>query len=142
MAATDRERELTDRGRQHVRLVAERFVTRNELGALKVFASPLVRAQQTAEIWMDVLGMQSAFEVDPDISPEGNVVSFSRRLSEQQGAWLVVSHFPFVPFLASFLLTGQKERARIATPTGTIISLAPDAEPGRPGTYRLASVDN
>ena len=142
MAASDFERPLTDSGRKHVRQVAERFAARNEMGSLKILASPLKRAQQTAQIWADVLGMPMMITTEAGITPEGNVIQFARKLAEQNAAWLVVSHFPFVPSLASLLMTGQKERVRISVPTGTVISLMPDMEPGRMGEYRLLSVDN
>lgn len=141
-AATDAERPLTENGRAHVRTVAERFAAVNDPRGLKIIASPLLRAQQTAEIWAEVLGGGITIHKDHGVVPEGNVISFTRRLAEQECPWLVASHFPFVPTMASFLLTGQKDRVRLSVPTGTIIALQPEGEPGRAGAYSLLGMDS
>ncbi|MGB0371476.1 MAG: phosphohistidine phosphatase SixA [Opitutales bacterium] len=142
MAATDEERPLTEHGQSHVRLVAERFRERYEIGSLKIVASPLLRAQQTAQIWNDVLGKKLKIQTEDLVVPEGNVVQFARKLESQDAAWLVVSHFPFVPGLASYLTSGQRDRVRFAVPTGTVIALAPEGKTGRPGSYRIYGIDN
>ena len=142
MAATDAERALTERGRAHVGMIAQRFAKRFEIGSLKILASPLVRAQETAQIWNQTLGQNLPIEIEPMIVPEGNVVRFARLLESQDSALLVVSHFPFVPALASYLISGQKDRVSIAVPTGTVITLVPEGEPGHPGSYQLLGIDN
>lgn len=142
MASTDEERPLTESGRSHVRSVAERFRERHEFGSLKILASPYLRAQQTAKIWNEALGQSLIIYTEPNIVPEGNVIRFARALEMQDSAYLVVSHFPFVPGLASYLVSGQRDRVRISVPTGTVITLSPEGEPGRPGSYRLLEIDN
>ena len=142
LAATDAARPLTDLGRAHVWQVAERFAEMNPMHGVKIIASPLLRAQQTAEIWAEVIGQEMAIQTHPGVAPEGNIVAFARALASQDCPWLIASHYPFVPAMASFLLTGQKGRVRLSVPTGTIISLQPEGEPGRAGAYSLLGLDN
>ena len=141
-AATDAQRPLTDRGRAHVEEVAKRFVEQQMPLPAMILASPLLRAQQTAEIWAAVLGNAVKIVTEPMVVPEGNIISFSRKLADQDQPWLVASHFPFVPGLASYLLAGQKDRVHLSVPTGTIISLEPEAEPERAGAYRMLGLDS
>lgn len=141
IAPTDESRPLTESGRSHVISVAKRFCGRQDWGSLRIYASPYLRAQQTAAIWKEVLGWQREIVEEPGVTPEGNVIQFTRKLSTQDCAWLVVSHYPFVPTLASYLLTGQRDRVQLTVRTGTIISLSPEGPLGRPGGYCMDGLE-
>jgi phosphohistidine phosphatase len=61
-AASDRERRLTDRGREQARTVA-RFCARHDLYPERILTSPMIRAQQTAQIVADALKIADRVEI-------------------------------------------------------------------------------
>src|SRR6202008_5044885 len=61
-AASDGERQLTERGREQARTVG-RFCARNDLYPEKIITSPLARAQQTAKIVADELKVTNRVQV-------------------------------------------------------------------------------
>jgi phosphohistidine phosphatase len=61
-AASDGERQLTDRGREQARTIG-RFCARNDLYPEKILTSPLARALQTAKIVADELKVADRVQV-------------------------------------------------------------------------------
>lgn len=104
-AASDHDRPLTENGiAQTKALVAKHWDDLKDINA--IWASPLVRAQQTAQIYADALHceIQTHTYLTPDAMPK-NVL---RKLSKAGlDKLLVVSHQPLVGDLASLLVEGN-----------------------------------
>lgn len=101
---------LTDRGRDQARAAAERLAGR---GITRILSSPLTRAQQTAEIVADRLGL--SVETEPDLIEKGfgestpdvahRVRDLLKRLPDD-GTTLAVTHGDTL-VIAIELLTGE-----------------------------------
>ena len=104
-AESDYSRPLTDRGITQTRRLLEEHI--EELKTIRsIWASPLLRAQQTAKIYADVLAceVQTQTFLTPDSSPASVLRQLEKVDSDQL---LLVSHQPLVGELASFLLEGN-----------------------------------
>ncbi|WP_191485167.1 phosphohistidine phosphatase SixA [Pseudomonas sp. FEN] len=102
-ARSDAERALTTRGRQQVLRSAAHLIGQ-PLSA--IYASPYLRAQQTAELVREVLGFEAEIITVPWLTPESNPQDVSRRLDGAHDL-LLVSHQPLVGNLLSFLQHGH-----------------------------------
>ncbi len=77
-----------------------------------VWHSPKARAEETAQIVADVLGMDKAcFQIQPELVPEGSVDSVRQQIEAaakngRLAHLLIVSHFPFLPSLLASLTAG------------------------------------
>jgi phosphohistidine phosphatase len=98
----DSERELTDNGRKEVLRSAERLLGQP---LTAIYASPYLRAQETAQLVREVLGFEPEIRtvewLTPDTEPD--------KVAEQMVAVsdvLLVSHNPLVGNLLSYLQHG------------------------------------
>ena len=98
----DSERELTDNGRKEVLKVAAELVGQPLTG---IYASPYLRAQETAHLVREILGFEPEIRtvewLTPDTEPD--------KVAEQMVAVsnvLLVSHNPLVGNLLSYLQHG------------------------------------
>lgn len=114
---TDAARELTPRGCQEIR------VTSRQLGGQpleRMLVSPLVRAQQSAQLVREVLGYAGPWQTVDWIVPEAPARQALARLDAFEGEHLLlVTHQDFVGELAG-LLTGE---APLVMPTGSLVRL-------------------
>ncbi|MGH1487626.1 MAG: phosphohistidine phosphatase SixA [Cellvibrionaceae bacterium] len=118
-ADSDAARELTDSGRQDVMDMIERCQA--ELANIdEIWASPYVRAQQTAMIAADKLG--KSLVTQNWLTPTDNTDNVLTSLREAEKTILLVSHQPLV---------------------GTLVDRFADLEPGRyrMGTSAIACVE-
>ncbi|WP_263142886.1 histidine phosphatase family protein [Pseudomonas sp. RIT-PI-AD] len=107
-ARSDAERRLTPAGRAAV-LRSARHLEGRPLQA--IFASPYVRAQQSAALVREALGFRDAVVTLPWITPESVPRQALDRLAEYRaGEWLLVTHQPFVGSLLSLLLHGHVQQ--------------------------------
>lgn len=107
-ARTDAERHLTLRGRKEAGQAAVQLEGR-PLQA--ILASPYVRAQQTAEVVRETLGLPMAITTVPWLTPDSDPREALRRLDVYEGREvLLVSHQPFIGDLAGLLLHGHLEQ--------------------------------
>lgn len=103
---TDDARNLTSKGRADVAASVQQSLT--ELIQLEeIWASPLVRAQQTAHIVRDILlaqGVHVAIKTTDLITPESNPAGlFDELQASKLNSILLASHMPFVgDFLDAF----------------------------------------
>lgn len=104
-ADSDFSRPLTDRGVVQTRaLVEENLSTLNEVA--QIWASPLLRAQQTAQVYRELLGLD--IQTQPFITPESSPKQVLRQLSKSAADnLLIVSHQPLVGELVSLLVEGN-----------------------------------
>lgn len=107
-AVSDAARNLTLRGRDATTTLAQALI-KKAIAPTQIWASPLVRAQQTAHILQNVLRLQLGFAHDvqqcPAIVPEGNVRQCVELLQQCASSECIalVSHQPFVTQLISWL---------------------------------------
>lgn len=98
----DELRELTERGRGDVSDVVARH--KDELKNVSlILHSPLVRAQQTAEIVFRQLESSPRVEESPLIRPGSNVEMFADYLASAAEEILICTHNPFVAELVHYL---------------------------------------
>lgn len=99
----DFDRALTPSGRDRVRSVAQKLAEMDEVPKL-VVASPLVRAQQTADIVAREL-KTAAIETERDLAPGGDGVTFVRSAATLgRKRLMVVGHEPDLSDLVTQLL--------------------------------------
>lgn len=112
-AHNDAGRELTARGRADVANVAQRFAAMN-IQLQRCFASPYVRAAQTAELFLPEAQQTIAVESTPVLMPEVRasiVMDFLEGVREQEV--LLVSHNPLVSELNALLIDGDISQMHI-----------------------------
>lgn len=107
--ANDDDRPLVEKGRQRTAQVAQRLKT---LGVTfdHVLTSPLVRAQQTAEI-LQAEGLTPAIAVCADLAPDGDLKAWLSWLAtwqrqHPQGTVAIVGHEPDLSRWAQVLVAG------------------------------------
>jgi phosphohistidine phosphatase len=105
--SSDAERELTEEGKikTHAALSAARKM---KLAAPElVIASPLVRAQQTAEIAMEVFARGAAFETSDTVTPMADITETMSLIADRSKKYrsvMLVGHDPHLSSLGSALL--------------------------------------
>jgi phosphohistidine phosphatase len=103
----DAERELTEEGKEktHAALLAAKKM---KLAAPElVIASPLVRAQQTAQIALEVFAHGAKFETSDLIKPSSDITQTMTLIAERSkkhGSMMLVGHDPHLSTFASALL--------------------------------------
>lgn len=116
-AGDDAARELTSRGRQQVGVMGA-FLRKQPVP--KVYASPYVRAQQSARL----LGLASGGIVTvPWLVPETEPMEVLRQLGDcRQPSVLLVAHQPLLGELAGLLVHGNRRQA-LALGTANLVEL-------------------
>lgn len=124
----DHARRLTPRGGREAETMARWLVQRVAEGELlmpRLYASPYVRAQQTAQMLCDALGC--SLETLDFITPDDSANAVSDWLLEQpEGApIMLVSHMPLVGNLAGLLVEGSSDQG-VGFPTAAIAEFKAD----------------
>lgn len=132
---TDAERNLTAAGRVEVERAAA-HLQGQPLQA--ILASPYQRAQQTAEIVRQALGLSGSVETVPWLTPESDpadALLYLDRRSEQHV--LLVTHQPFVGVFGGWLVSGHRD-APIPMATASLAEL--EGEHVAAGLMRLVAL--
>ncbi|MGO2241403.1 MAG: phosphohistidine phosphatase SixA [Halomonas sp.] len=121
----DHARQLTPRGVQEAEAMTNwlaQRVAKGELPMPRLYASPYVRAQQTAQVLCDALGI--GLETLDFITPDDAPATVGNWLLEQaEGApIMLVSHMPLVGNLAGWLVKGSRAQG-VGFPTAAIAEL-------------------
>jgi phosphohistidine phosphatase SixA len=130
--ADDTQRPITDRGRRRHRRVARRLRRRRLVPTLH-FASPWLRAWQTAELTAEVAGgavpvVMPALAAPPDLA----ALAAGIGAPGAQAIVALVGHEPWLSHLASLLLAGDPTDVSIDFPKSGVLGLGCDAvAPGR-----------
>lgn len=139
LRAVDAERALTANGVAQAKLTAAWLQRQIGAagGATKLLASPYRRAQQTAAVLSDALGVavQTSAEITPDVDPRNALRAVDAAAAGSE--WLVVvSHMPLVAALARWL-----EEGSLGSGQGFMLAEARilEAEVPGPGTATLHS---
>ncbi len=101
---TDEARELTEKGREDTRRVVSARIAYMQ-SITEIWASPLVRAQQTAHIaasYFPALKIQTSELIIPESSP-AIAMDWLQSINQQNLSILLVSHQPFVGELVNNL---------------------------------------
>lgn len=107
-AASDPQRRLTETGRQEALQMARRLAGQ-PLDI--ILASPYVRAQQTAELVRQQLGMRRSITTVDWLTPDDDPLEALDRLAERsEGNILLVSHQPLVGQLISLVVDGHRQQ--------------------------------
>lgn len=131
----DAERELTGRGHEEAQRMAAWLVARDELAGLRLLASPYRRAQQTAAIIGEALGVP--VETLPIITPDDapSMVADWLLAQPEGRPLMLVSHMPLVGALTGLLVEGRVDRGP-GFPTAALAEL--EAEVWAAGCARLS----
>lgn len=132
-AASDAERQLTDKGVAQSRAMAEHLKAEPPA---KVISSPLVRACQTAFNVMEPLQHEVPFETCDLLTPDEDPRLVTEWINKQghPGPLLLVTHNPLVSLLVSWLVNGHLQGS-ISLATADIVCLS--LETAAPGSAQL-----
>lgn len=100
----DPEKGLSDKGHADTIRIAE-VAKAYEIPVLKIIHSGKTRAEQTALIFNETLGVKNPCECVDGINPLDDVTAFANRIDPQSNE-MVVGHLPFMERLVSHLTTG------------------------------------
>lgn len=132
-ARSDAERALTERGRKEVRRSAEHLRGRP---LQHILASPYLRAQQTAEIVREALGLTLPLITVDWATPDDSPREAANRLDDYPGECLLVSHNPLLGSLSGLLIHGHLQQP-LGLHTASLVAL--DGEP-IPGLMQLSGL--
>lgn len=122
----DSERVLTRRGRAEVNGVAKSMLEAGENAEL-IIASPYQRAQQTAQLFAESWGVETAIQTELSIIPSGNIELAEQVLrSLDVQSVLIASHMPMVAYLTARLAPASPV-AGFGTANVAKIRLTPDS---------------
>ena len=103
------ERPLTDSGAKEVEQIAAWF-TSTKLPVDEIRHSGKLRAQQTAEIFAQHLGLPELPAETPGLNPNDDVQPVADSLSRETKSLMLVGHLPFMGRLVRCLVVGDPEQ--------------------------------
>jgi phosphohistidine phosphatase len=126
----DEDRPLTDKGKEKTHKVAERLYAINVRWD-RILTSPLIRAQQTAEI-LKAAGLSEEIETFPPLAPSGKVQDWldwyeQWRYNENKISLALVGHQPNLGNWAETLLWGSATGRFLLKKAGVIGLNLPEA---------------
>jgi phosphohistidine phosphatase len=125
-ARSDAERALTEHGRKEVRKSAKRL--RGEVLA-HILVSPYRRAQQSAELVRETLGLDLPLTTLDWLTPDDDPRLVASRLDAVPGNCLLVSHNPLLGHLGGFLQHGHLQEPLLLH-TASLAELEGETIPG------------
>lgn len=108
-SSSDAERKLTEEGRDKVTSVAKALVEMEFDAPAIMLTSPLVRAQETAEIIRSVFAKTASLGISPQLEPSADIthtMSVVFQLAQQFESIMLVGHEPHLSTFGGALLTG------------------------------------
>ena len=81
-----------------------------------------LRAQQTADIFAEPLGIQA--QTVPGLAPKDDVVSIAGGIESEAGDMMLVGHLPFLERLAALLTSGSADISHVTLDAGALLELA------------------
>ncbi len=103
----DPEKGLTDLGKEETERMAT-VAKGYRIPVQKLVHSGKKRAEQTAEIYQEVLALNNPMEKISGINPRDDVQAFAATIDPQKN-WMVVGHLPFMERFVAFLTTGSAD---------------------------------
>lgn len=108
-AEVDEIRQLSKRGEQQVRVMADFLRRGAQFEPAEIWHSSLVRARQTAEQLAARMKLAAPLTLMPDLEPEADPRAVARRIKATDRPLAIVGHEPHLSALASLLVTGKAE---------------------------------
>jgi phosphohistidine phosphatase len=104
----DSSRALTEKGKEEIEVIAQWMASR-EFSFDSIVTSPLIRAQETAEIVATGIGDEKKLEIWPSLSLSGDPAAICRKIAEKTGnsSLLLVGHEPALSSLISLIISGN-----------------------------------
>ncbi len=124
--SVDPEAGLSKKGREDVKKVA-RLIGGLGIEVEAVWESGKKRAAQTAEIMAGAITSRDGVVSRTGISPMAAAVPIAGELAASEGDIMIVSHLPFLPGLASYLVLGMEGPEVVVFPTGAMACLEKDS---------------
>lgn len=118
----DDKRQLSPQGRSEAEH-AGRFLKRISVKPRFIFHSTLLRSFETAEIIALALGCPEALQERKGLCPNDETDGWASELDQASEHSLLVGHLPFLPALASRLLTGTEDDMSMKFSTGSVLCL-------------------
>ena len=126
--ADDRQRRLTAEGKKKMRRIAK-SMRAMELNFDLILSSPYPRAQATAQIVAEILGLEKVMSLSPTLATDGNpkeLIDALKRNYRQRKQVLLVGHEPYLSRLISLLMSGDTSIA-ITLKKGGLVKLSAKA---------------
>lgn len=121
----DPQRPLSDPGKKNIRRIAE-YAAKINLSIAEIWHSDKLRAQQTAGILAEALGMSDKIKECQGLAPNDNVMDLSDQLMSKKENVAIIGHLPFLGKLTSLLLCGSEKAHIINFKMGGIVCLNKD----------------
>ncbi|MBW7990641.1 MAG: phosphohistidine phosphatase SixA [Planctomycetes bacterium] len=118
----DPARSLTEEGLRNIQKVAA-FIKSLNLSVDYLWYSGKKRAKQTAECLAEVITINKEHTARDGLAPNDAVMALKNEIILAQKDIMIVGHLPFLPKLASFLLTGRESSSTIAFRNAGIVCL-------------------
>jgi phosphohistidine phosphatase len=118
----DPERDLTEKGRRDVERVA-RYLKRLHVQVGHIFDSGKTRAHSTAEILAEQLQPAAGVSEAPGLAPLDDPGVWAERVGTLEEDILLVGHLPHLGKLATFLMSGEKEKSMVNFQMGGVVRL-------------------
>ena len=115
-------RPLSDKGRRDVGKIAK-FLDKNGIRVDRIIHSGRTRAEQTAAILADAVGVGVTITQQDGIAPNDAIEPFANQLREWKRDIMVVGHLPFQALLVAYCVYGHASGAITAFEPGTIVCL-------------------
>jgi phosphohistidine phosphatase len=116
----DVERGLTDAGRDNVASMAA-WAASAGVQVCEIRQSGKLRAQQTAQIFAEHLGVQAVAYAG--LAPNDDVNDIAKAVESEQGDVMLVGHLPFLERLAALLTASRAETRIVAMDAGALLEL-------------------
>ncbi|OHE72798.1 MAG: hypothetical protein A2Y14_01225 [Verrucomicrobia bacterium GWF2_51_19] len=125
----DFERRLTEGGFGHIRALGEFLKGKACLHIDSIWCSPLVRAEQTAKVFIEHAGLYVTPERSILLEPDRNVRELMAKILEKNRNTLLVGHNPQLEELLSFLLMHSSDSGTFVMSEGVFICLRQESSP-------------
>lgn len=106
-APSDAARELTPKGKNSIRRLCEHLKTSDFKAEPKICHSTLTRAQQTAELFKEGLGLTVPLQEIRGLAPMDDPTALGDFLLNAKDDLMFVGHNPHLSILTAWLLTGD-----------------------------------
>ncbi|PAV49707.1 phosphohistidine phosphatase SixA [Pseudomonas sp. HAR-UPW-AIA-41] len=126
-AASDAQRRLTERGIREVRQSAEQLCG---AGVQRVLVSPYRRAQETAQLVMQVTGLDCPLVTVDWLTPDSDPQWVINQFDDSAEVLLLVAHQPLLGELAGLLLHGHRGDPQSFRTAGLLALQGPAAMAG------------
>ena len=118
----DPERPLSEQGRKDVSGIAE-MLAKAKIRPSRIYHSGKLRAQQTAEILAEKLGVQGEPQKKENMAPLDEPRIVGEQIEHLDDQTMLVGHLPHLSKLVSLLVTGDPEKPVVRFQQGGIVCL-------------------